>query len=206
MRNIIKILVWLSQRVVVFYILLVMLFMQFIDYESIQQKFRLATLNRIRPYHYHYLVDVADNKVPVDRKKMMTYFKYFNIISDFLPHKPGAHAMLGFLSFYLGNKDDAIKYYQKAVDKNAWIHMFHYNLGLVYFHEGRYEEAAQSLKATLNLKANVTFLFLVDSKIYRPILANVAKDNEKKVFETIRRDYDNSYRLIILSYYHLKKL
>ena len=119
----------------------------------------------------------------------------FNFVALRLPLTE-VYNNLGVVTARLGNRQEAIEYFQKALQADSNDPDYHFNLALVLAQSGNRHEAAQQLKECLNLRAT-------DPEA-RSLLQAIS-DNSKTItqarstLERIKPNYDeNSFRQLFL--------
>ncbi|HBR15298.1 MAG TPA: hypothetical protein DD723_07130 [Candidatus Omnitrophica bacterium] len=190
-----------ARQGIVVYLLLFLLFHWIVDYERLEIK----TLNRATPLSFEYLTKTAEAHESFDKKKLKEFFLYFKTVTHYRPDMADAVGMLGFCYYHLGDSQKAMEAYQKAIDLNPSFFWFHYNLGVIYFQKGRYEEAIKVLRRALKTDPLKTVEFILSSRIYLPL---ISKDKEKwaeAVTGQIEKTYQKCYGMLVLGYYYLGK-
>jgi len=105
--------------------------------------------------------------------------------------KGSAYGMLGFCYYHLGKHKEAVSFYRKALEINPYFFWFHYNLGVVYFKKGQYEQAAVSFKKAQDTVPKHNLKFIRASKvIYVPIV----RENLEKFSIPMRGQLMDGYR------------
>ena len=80
---------------------------------------------------------------------------------------------------------------------------FRYNLGLIYFKGGRYQEAAESLEKAMAAKWEQNQGLIYLSKIYQPMIGKIG-DIDNRIRSNLKIGYGNCTMLLVLSHYYLK--
>ena len=173
---------------------------------------RLKILNYLEtPLDYLFLF--SEGKEPFDQHKFHAYLDYYENLAAYIPDLAEAHGLLGFCYYHLGQKNQAIRAYQKAIESKSDFFWFHYNLGIIYFKEKNYKLAAESFKKAMVLNPKDTVVLMMNSKVYSGIggknrfildkdftFSNILEEIDKR----IRSAYESCYLLLTLSYYHLE--
>lgn len=136
---------------------------------------KLRKLNNFAPSSYDYLLGLMEGQRKLHPARLEEYEHYYKMLMAYLPGRAEAYGMLGFCSYYLGKVQKAIFYYRKAVQLYPRFFWFHYNLGVLYLQNGEYDKALESLKAAQTTQARDTLNLIFSSKVYRPILTNLAQ-------------------------------
>ncbi len=160
----------------------------------IQQEYdnaKLRKLNNFAPRSYEYVIELMDGNKSFDRWQVEDYEHYYKMLVAYIPNRADAYGMLGFCTYHLRKSQEAIRYYQKAVELNPQFFWFHYNLGVLYLQRGEYTKAIEALKAARATQPNDTLKFLLSSKVYRPILADLADTDLPK--EKLKKGFQNCF-------------
>lgn len=75
--------------------------------------------------------------------------RYYSALRKYAPEISLYYGDLGFCYFYLGQDDQAIKAYQKAIELEPQLYMYHYDLGMIYQRLGRLDKAVDCLFSAL---------------------------------------------------------
>lgn len=159
---------------------------------------RLKTLNRVLPASMKYLVDLNRRSERPDAKKLEPYLHYYHLVEKYVPPMPETFDVLGYIYAQLGNRPQAIRYYEKSVALNGQFFWSHYNLGVLYVQEGSYTKAVEQFKKALQSPPQVTVLVFAKSKIYQQILVQV-DDLPRQLQQGMNLGLKDAYRLLILS-------
>lgn len=170
-------------------------------HDRIESKTKMGSLNSLIPNSFDYLVNLSAQE-EVDANKVREYVRYYNQVVDFIPKQAGAYGILGFCYYYLGEYEKAFYAYQKAIALNPAFFWFHYNLGLIYFNTGQYAEAVKAFQKATQTRADFTLMTMSSSKVYIQ-LRLLVEGFEDAALPNLQQAYQNSFKLLILSYYQL---
>jgi len=193
-------LVFALTRVATIYIAIFLIFFFLIDFKEPLKMAQFRVLNRVQPESYMYLINLMNKQASFDADKMREHLLYFRKIAEYLPDRAAAPAMLGFCYYHAGDNVRALANYQKSIKLNPVFFWSQYNLGLLYFKEGRYEEAASSFLDAVQTKPDVSLVIYYTSKIYSDMI-NGLQIPRSGVAQRLRGGYANAYRLLVLSYF-----
>ncbi len=199
LREVLKI---IYKRLFVLYLVVFFLIYFIVDWKKMTAHAKATTLSRLMPT-YDYLVAYIEGQEPFDRVKLEEYEYYYERLLDSLQW-PDIQGMMGFCHYHLGHEKLAIKAYKRAIQINPNYFAFHYNLGLIYFKKGLYEEAIKNVLAALETDWEYNLHFIHQSKTYLPILKRTGK-LESEVVQRLQKGYYSCYTILVLSYYYLKK-
>jgi tetratricopeptide (TPR) repeat protein len=191
---------FLLTRTFVFY-LLIFVFLHFVfDFNKMQRKYNIATLNRIRPESL-YLIELSENPhVKIDKHKISEYRRYLEQVEKIYPGRSDTYGMLGFCYYYLKNYSKADFYFQKAAhDSPAYI--FLYNQALINIKQQKYSQAITALTRALSIKPEVSMEYISRSIVYRQILAAGATLSGKDLAYKIKDKMGEMCLLLGFSYY-----
>ena len=198
---------WISNvflsRVFVFYIIIFLVSLRFIDYADIKMKFSIETLNRYKPSSHKYLFDISENSQEIDRRALGQFLRYYQKVAELIPTRSDAYAMQAFCYFYLKDYDKSISNFRKAITIDPEVFTYSYNLGMVYYKTGNYQKALRMFKEAIKRKPEHLFLFYSSSKIYLKLLAETGLKKKAASEIKVKQDYRDCYLWLILTYYQL---
>ena len=131
------------------------------------------------------------------------YLHYYRKVAEYIPNRDDAFGLSGFCYYYLGQEYQAKKAYKKALEINKYFFWHYYNLAVIHFKNGQYEEVAALLKKALDIKPKMAVMVMLTSKIYNDIFGSVESLGDKPT-ESLGAGYADARRMLVLSYYHLK--
>ena len=195
-----KALRFLSRRTITLVALGVLLSHWLVDFD----RMKLKALNRVVPGSMEDLVVFARDPQP-DRKAIVgKYVLYFKTAANILPKAAAAQGMLGYCSYYLGDRDKALWHYRKAVVLNPDFFWFYYNLGVIYLEQGLYRQATLVLEKAIASSPENALVFMHASKIYIT-LTKYAADLKYDLDRNLFGGYRDAYDMLALCYYNLKE-
>ncbi len=159
---------WLLKRVLVLIVGIAVLYQISVDHDLI----KLKLLNQSIP-PFQGLLTFAQDPKPREAGVLQAYVRYFKMTTEFLPDSPAPYALQGYCEYYLGHAGRAITLFRRAIELNPHVFMFHYNLGVIYFREGRDQEAQVSLQNALAEDMDKAIMFIHTSNIYNSLFAGV---------------------------------
>lgn len=165
------------KRVIAFYILIFILAGLIFNFKDVVYKANLKTLNRLMPPTVDYLIELYEGKGVLDRKKLEDFEHYYQKVTEIIEGRADAYGLLGFCKYHLNKREEAIASYKKAITLNSKFFWFYYNLGVIYFKDGRFEEAVDILEKGLAVSLKRTLLYTsVSELLYLPIIFTRVKD------------------------------
>ncbi len=177
----------------------------FVEREKVKEKARLITLNQFIPHYYENLFHWSNGEPEVQSlDNLPTYTRYYEKITEYMPHLSEGYGLLAFCYYYAGKKAEAAALYEKALALNPHAVWFYYNLGVIHYKDGQYAQAMTAFQKVLGVDLNLSVKFILSSKLYQDILRERGlgvSDIEEGV-STIRH---NTQILLGLSAYHLRK-
>ncbi len=106
------------------------------------------------------LLGLEDSRQPLSDPKIRQYLKYFQQAYS-RDHSSGdSRALAGFCYYHLGQKDKARSVYQEVLNLYPNFFAFVYNVAVLDFEEGRYEEALEGFKKALAVNPAQTIGYL----------------------------------------------
>lgn len=191
---------FLLSRTVILYLVAFAVAYFFLDHKAAKWHSYGATLSRLQP-SYTYLTQYSDGRIAFDRKKLLAYRLFFTHLTAVMPTRYDGYAMLGFCQNELGDADAAIVSLKKAADAVPPFLWFNYGLGYLYFQKKDYELAAEYLNRAVVSNPELILKFVATSKPYLDAIATIP-DFQKEFPERIQSGFRDSYKLLVLSYYH----
>jgi superkiller protein 3 len=119
-----------------------------------------------------------------------------------MPERADAYGLMGFCLFHLGEQDRAVDAYKKSIEINPDFFWFHYNLGVLYFKKGQYDEARESLNRALEQEPTDVMDVIYDSKrLYLPLMGKRLDQNKIQMVDFVKQGFQKAIDLIIASSY-----
>ena len=115
-----------------------------------------------------------------------------------MPPSSALYDILGEIYARLGDRSQAIDYYQKSVDLNPYFFWSQYNLGVLYIHSGQYAQASEHLKKALQSKPEIAVTVFSQSKIYQQLFARM-DDPNIQLQQGLELGYKDCYKLLVLA-------
>jgi len=137
-------------------------------------------MNYLKSRTEAYLVEFENGKVGVDTNTLSLAEYYYRTLTRKVEDQSVFFATEGFCRYYLGKIPQAIQAYKRAVALEPHVYMYHWDLGMIYFQQRDYEQAAQYFSQSLN--------FLGTTLNYYNNLANGKK---------IRGPWQESYNVVL---------
>lgn len=177
----------------------------FVEREKVKEKAKLITLNQFIPHYYENLFHWANGEPEVQSAdNLPTYTRYYEKITEYMPHLSEGYGLLAFCYYYAGRKTEAVALYEKALTLNPHTVWFYYNLGLIHYKDGRYAEALNIFQKIPGLDLNISVKFILSSKLYQDILRE-RRMTVADIESGVRAILQNTQTLIGLSVYQLRR-
>jgi len=159
--------------------LLVVAVMNVVDqYVDIRKSGQVNRMNRFKP-RFVYLLKVATNQIEAEPKQIIRFIKYYELLLKNFPEQSGAYDYLGFCYYWIGDDDQAIANYQKALNRKPNSFWSAYNIGLIHYKNERYKEATEILKVALDIKLIDAFKVVRFSKVYQQVMRLIDVTDEQ---------------------------
>jgi len=162
---------------------------------------KLRSLNFYMPHPLSFLVEI-ENEQEIDTQRLQHYKRYYHKIVQFMPQMGDGHAMLGYCLFYVGDFKAATDSYLRAVALNDAFFYNYYNLGVLYFKQERYQEAANMLMRAVSKDPVVAIKYMVASKIYQQMLSSLTEKQGVGI-QNVRERYRDAFALISITFYRM---
>lgn len=199
----------LGKRVITVYLLIYFVSLYFIDYDSIIYKFKIQTLNRIRPLNFNYLVDTWEEHRPFDPAKLKDYIYYYTQVTKAVEGRADAYGLLGFCYYKIGETQKSIEAYQESIRINPEFYWAYHNLAVIYFKAQQYEKASEIITKGLRLDVEKTMLSIYNSpQIYLPLVVRGVQKHkidepEQFVLDQLEDGFRDGYLMWVLGYFYL---
>jgi len=169
MRVTLKYMKFVLSRSLVFYLLCLLLIWRMLNYHALLNNAIPQTMSRLTP-PIDYFSEFVDTKGNYDRFKLMNCIYYHQAVIKYFPYqKSEAEGMLGFCYERQGQKQKAIEAYQKAIDFNHDYFWPYYNLGVIFYNEGKNSKALGYFQQAIEQSSFKTVYLLSKSKIYNDV-------------------------------------
>lgn len=161
-------------------------------------------LNRVVPDSMEELVVFA--KAPQGRPTefLKKYLLFFKTTTQLVSNSSAAWGMMGYCYVFLGDLTRAEKHYRKAVKIEPGFFWFHYNLGVIYYNQGRFDEATRWLQKAINCRAEDALIFINSSKIYHELNRH-ASDTGYETESGMVGGYQEAHDMLAKAYFNQKK-
>ncbi|VAX37652.1 hypothetical protein MNBD_UNCLBAC01-1652 [hydrothermal vent metagenome] len=189
-NKLLKIIFFIGRRTIVLYIVAFLLAGFLFDFSNAKNTVQLKILNRFRPES---VMDL------VNKEKLQDYVFYYQKVAEYIPNRADAYGLLGYCYYHLGQKQKAISAYEHAIKINPQFFWFHYNLSMIYFKDGEYQQAYEILKKTIKTKPQAVMAYIQWSKrIYLPIVLKKVEGGEYSVEQELKGAYQQCYKLLAM--------
>lgn len=203
---------------VCFYIALFLTGSLLIDHRKVWEAKRVRVLNDLQSSSSTTMLWALAENGPRSDNFKNTNKEYYAKIRELFPRRSEGYGLSGFIAFFEGNLSEAGDYYEQAIKIDPDFFWYHYNLGLIRFRQGLYEEAYNSLFNALKLPASSVLKKVQGSpQIYGNIISAMPY-SKKKFAAHINGGYKNAavlllesllrsekYDMLISAAYNLKK-
>ena len=193
-----KIFVSIFGLTIIVYLLLAAAWFYILDHKETLSFARGSTLSRIMP-SFKYLVDYANGEVPFDREQWESYKFYFEKASNMMPLRADVYGLLGYTYANLGEFHRAEAAFIKGVKLLPYYFWYRFNLGVAYYQQGQYAEAAESFNNALGLKLEETVNYIYKARMYVPLLIELPL-HQKRIILGTGQAFEDVYLLMILCY------
>ncbi|MBI4308898.1 MAG: tetratricopeptide repeat protein [Candidatus Omnitrophica bacterium] len=166
------------------------------------ERMKVKTINRVVPASMREMIEFSLSPKGKNPAVLKKYLLYFKTVAKILPRSAVAQAMVGYCHYYLGDVPKAQEFFNKAIKITPNFFWFHYDLGVIYFRQGLYPQAAQALEKAIACPPQETMVYLNMSKIYKGLDSEAAQlgyNTEKGLAE----GYRNANEMLMLHRYHL---
>ncbi len=200
----VRALFFIATRSVFFFALLTLASVAVVDYSKVFVGEDVRSFHFFKPSSFEYLVKTYDSGKQFDKYKLRKYIYYYNKASEYMPSPADAFGMLGFCYFEAGQIRKAVAAYKQSVRINPKFFWSRYNLGVIFFKEGRLRAASKWLKSALDIAPPVTLNFIGSSqRIYKPVLSARGMWSGQGLLRSLRDGQKDCFSLLCIVYYQL---
>lgn len=168
-------------------------------------KARLKALNEVSPHAFDEVVAAVEGKQPLSNERIEAYLTYAQRIARLDSERADVHGLSGFCFFFKGDHQRAMDSYLKASALAPQFFAYHYNLALIYFKTGKYDESVAEIQKGLlcDPRESLTYI-LSSSKIYAFMLVARVNQYGISVEDQMKNSYQEMYQLLAAVQYRLK--
>lgn len=158
-----------------------------------------------KPASFAPLLLSQSNPEKVDAREIVKYLVYYRWVAAYNPKIPEAYGLQGYCSFRLKRYFRAIDFYKEAAALKPEFFWYNYNLGVIYFKQGRNYLALDYLHRAVSGNASDTFEHIMASKeIYLPILQLMALKPGDPFQSQFKNAHRSAFLMSFLIYYSLE--
>ncbi len=163
---------WLFTRIAVIYVIIVIVCLTCVNLKTLDERIKVRRLNQAVP-NFTDLINFSMGKMSQQDVNWLPYRRYFELILRYLPDDLITKQLLGYVDYYSGHEDKAIDLLKSSiVIKGQHLFWSNYNLGVIYYKKGMWQQSAEYLFNTLASNPQLAIFFMKDSIIYKQIFAN----------------------------------
>lgn len=193
---------WLFSRVGVFYLLIALVSLCFVDFQAADGRIKIRRLNDARP-DMSALVSFAKGDIPADKVNWKPYLKYFSLVVNYMPGEEVTRMFLGISRYYAGDPHKTSwGYIQRAAEAYPFIFWSLYNAGVFAFERGNMELAVRYLERALVLPVDRAGIAIQASVAYRQVMA--APNFTVQVMDDVKAARANIYLLLAAAGFYTK--
>jgi len=129
------------------YFLLVVVFFVFFNKEPIPP--RISALNYMRRVEGAIIAQIQKEQQP-SRYDLEWGILYYERLVDLLGPLDSAYGNMGYCYYFLGDDEEALSMYDKAVAINPFFYTYYWDQGMIYFHCKDYQKAVMLLQKAVD--------------------------------------------------------
>lgn len=170
-KSIFNTLIWVFSRVGIIYLIFILFLFTCVDLKKLDLRIKIRHVNAAMP-NFSSLIAFAKHKknTTVDWKKYKNYFEMIlqNNFDDVMTKN-----MLGYTYYFMGNEEKAQRMFEDSFftgyQNCFWAS---YNLGVLNYKKGLYQQASNYLKKTININLVGSVEVMKSSIVYHQIFAS----------------------------------
>ena len=133
-----------------------------------------------------YILSLSNGDASIDPDALRSNLIFYKKMQQYLPDNAEGHFLAGYCSYQLEETQKAILSYKKAVELNPSFFWSAYDLGVIYFKKGDYENAALTFEHALNADPAKTLFIVENSGLLNSWRAfDPGERNEKRNLQNI---------------------
>ncbi len=196
-------------RLVVSILLLVILGYGIVgSYEEIKASItacKIARVNMFVPDSLHNLINVSEGKDKVDKKEFMDYIAYYKQLQKLDPTRAETYGILAFCYYWLGEYKKSEESLLKAIELNPNFFWYYYNLGVIYFQQGRYKDAVKMFDKSLVSSPALSLMYIRSPQTLHRSILNTDNDFAAGIEQRLKQGRCKAELLRLAGYYYLKQ-
>lgn len=194
---------WLTSRVGVIYVILLFFCLTCVDLKTLDERINVRRLNQAVP-NFTYMINFSMDKNGKQVVPWAPYKNYFELIFRYNPDDVIIKQLLGYVDFYTGQEQKAIDLFKSSAEmKGHLLFWSNYNLGVLYYKNGMWAQAAEYLLKVINLNPQLTMLLMRDSLVYKQIFLTPAFTYNLE--DEINNAKSKAYILLLSSLHHMEQ-
>lgn len=178
----------------VFYVLLGLLTFLYVNDHAALGTAKLRTLNRLMP-PLNQLVAANRSHQEMDPEVLDKATFYYQYVTQYLPANPNGYFMYGYCLALGGDHKGAQAAFETAININPQYFWSHYNLGVVYLLQAKYEKAENAFADALKVPADTTVKVIFASKVFQQMMPHLANP-QATIVPGLKAGYADSQRWI----------
>ena len=178
---------WLGTRTVIFYVLIFLAGHFMVKHERVAFGLKVRILNSIMSSSFTSLINIIEiggTTYLEDEESLQAHLRFYQRVIDFFPERADAHGMAGVCYYYLGQKDQAKKFFERAEVLKPDFFWYPYNLGVIHFEAKQYAKANHFFSKAIAIDPNATLAYIRKSKV---IFKSIMLDDPKFAKQTVNR-------------------
>jgi len=162
--------------------------------KKVQHKARMMTLNHRMP-DFQGLIQFMNNPSLKKAEDLLPYQKYYEAVVDSFPTLADAYLAYGYCTYYQSDLETTLRSFNKAhqISQSSFFPLF--NLGVIFYHEGRYAEAAYVLNQAVSTDVKANLLLMFSSKVITQILS-ASQLSKEQMARNLMTHYGQAYYLL----------
>jgi tetratricopeptide (TPR) repeat protein len=193
---------WLVSRVGVIYCLVIIFSLTCVDLKNLQERIKIRYLNDAIPDFSNMIIFSKTLNAKNDFY-WSSYKDYFRLVLRYMPDDLVTDQLLGYVDYYTGQEQKAIELFKASNQiKGHPLFWSNYNLGVVYYKQGNWPQAADYLFQAISSSPQLTLALIQQSMVYRQITASpyFIKYN---LGQELNGATSDAYVLLLSSLYHM---
>jgi tetratricopeptide (TPR) repeat protein len=155
------------------------------EHDLVEEKSKMVTISYYFP-NFDYFADIVSGAQQPKKDWMEGYYfgkpyifhTYYQKTVDLFPDNGAAHYLLGFCEYYMGNQDVAVTQFEKSVEADPYFFWSYYNLGVIYFQQGKLRKSVEIMTKALSLSNEITLAIINRDSLFHQIWHKVANPSE----------------------------
>jgi tetratricopeptide (TPR) repeat protein len=142
-----------------------------VDSNRVAHRAKIKDLNHTIPSALQLVEEISKTGKARDASELAPYIIYYDKITRYLEGMFDAYAFLGLCHYYSGHYENAVSSWVKSLESNSQFFWPNYNLAVVFYQTGNFDEALVFLQKAALSNPQETIDAVSSSKVYQQVFS-----------------------------------